>query len=144
MTKTNQIRFFSDTAAISLSILCTIHCLFLPIVLVLLPTTAAMALEGEAFHQSILLLVLPTSALALFIGCKQHKNYFVAISGIAGVLILLLAGTVLEHAMSETSEKIATLIGAGLISLSHCWNYRLCRHQHSDDCNCAAHRKQSN
>lgn len=136
--KTNHVRSFSDTAAIGLSIVCTIHCLFLPLMLVLLPTTMALALEGEAFHKSMLFLVVPASAIALTLGCKQHKNKYVAITGIVGVVILLLSGTVVEHSMNELSEKMGTVIGAGLIAISHCWNYRLCQHQHSDECNCAA------
>ncbi len=55
------IQNFTDKMAISLSLLCAIHCLALPLLIVLLPSITALQLYGEDFHLWMLLAVIPTS-----------------------------------------------------------------------------------
>ena len=50
--KTTQV--MTDKLAIGLSLLCTFHCLALPILLVLLPSIAALGLDNENFHLGVL------------------------------------------------------------------------------------------
>ena len=50
----------TDKFAISLSVLCAMHCLMLPILLVVLPSLTALNLQNEAFHLWMLATVSPS------------------------------------------------------------------------------------
>lgn len=126
----------TDKFAIGLSLICTIHCLALPILLALLPSMAALQLDNEAFHLWMIIAVLPTSIYALTLGCKQHKRYRVFILGSIGLSLLVLALVLGEKHVGEAGEKILTIIGAGFVAVGHWFNYRLCYTQNHKDCDC--------
>ncbi|MDC9724724.1 MAG: MerC domain-containing protein [Gammaproteobacteria bacterium] len=123
----------TDKLSISLSLLCAIHCLALPVILTLLPSLAALQLDNEAFHYWMVLAVIPTSIYALTMGCKRHKHFRLLLIGGAGLALLVLAVVLGEEAIGESGEKILTLLGATLVAIGHFWNFRLCRQQ---DCAC--------
>ncbi len=117
-----------DKAAISISALCLVHCLVLPITLAVLPSmTLLTMLNDEVFHLVLVALVLPTSLIALTMGCRRHKNFFVLVLGLAGVLTLLLTALFAHDLLGEATEKGATVFGTLLIAVSHIQNFRLCR-----------------
>ena len=132
------IQTFTDKMAMSLSLLCAIHCLAFPLIIVMLPSLAALQLDDEAFHVWMVLAVIPISVYALTIGCKQHKRYRLLILGLFGLLFLLSALLSGEDLIGEFWEKALTVVGAVTIALGHYWNYRLCQHQ--DFCACPEHR----
>ena len=130
-----NLQTLSDKVAISLSLLCVMHCLLAPLAVVLLPAAVAVSLSDEALHLWILVAVVPVSAIALTLGCKKHKRYSLLSIGALGLFILCAAALLGHDMLSEHLEKLLTVIGAGLIALGHLWNYRLCRHQNSCDSN---------
>lgn len=127
----------TDKFAISLSLLCAIHCLALPVILVLLPSLTALQLDNEAFHHWMLIAVLPTSIYALVMGCKKHKRYQLLFLGFTGLMLLVLAVLLGKETIGEYGEKILTLLGAILIASGHYLNFRLC--QKHTDCACPEH-----
>jgi carbon starvation protein CstA len=127
-------RSLSDKAAVTLSMLCTIHCLLLPFFLAWLPTAVALTVESESFHLVMILLVLPLSLFALFVGCKAHKRYRVLVLGFIGLFLLLLAIFLGHDVLGEMGEKILTVIGSLFIVVGHLQNYHLCRHNACCDC----------
>ncbi len=131
-TNVKTIQYFSDKAAIGLSLLCTLHCLALPVVLTLLPSIAALHLADEQFHLWLLFAVVPLSFFALMAGFKRHRSYRLLVLGATGITLMLLA-VILGHDFGETWEKGLTLAGAMLLAFGHLSNYRLCRHL---DCHC--------
>ncbi len=129
----NTLQALGDKTAISLSVLCTIHCLALPLLVVYLPTIGALNLSDEAFHQWMVIAVIPISLFALTLGCKQHqsRNVFVLISSGLG---LLLAAALFGHdLLGEAGEKALTVLAASLIAAGHLLNHRLCQ-LHCRDC----------
>lgn len=135
----NNLQALSDKAAISLSFLCTAHCLALPVMLALIPSIAALQLENESFHFWLIVAVLPTSIYALTMGCRKHKRYTLLALGLTGisflVLAIILCETLLEgSAYGEAIEKIMTSVGAMIIAYAHFRNYRLCRSQPTCSC----------
>ena len=126
----------ADKAAVSLSALCVLHCLALPIALTLFPPLAAFGLQEEWAHKFLLVSVIPISLYALTLGCRQHRSVWVAAAGFLGVLFLVAAATVGHRFFGEGSETLLTLVGAILVAVSHVLNFRLCRA--SGDCRCAA------
>ena len=131
------IRGLSDKLSISLSLLCAIHCLAVPVLMVVLPTAFALPLEGEAFHLWMAMVVIPLSAFALFMGCRQHKTTRVAVVGVLGVVALGMAAVFGHDYLGEVGEKVVTVLAACMIALAHYWNYKLC--SHGSDCDCTKH-----
>ena len=128
-----SVSFIFDKAAIGLSMACAVHCLLLPVALVMIPSLAATVFGDEQFHQLMIVVVLPTSLLALTLGCRQHREMSIMVIGVVGLAIIVFAALFGYDLLGETGEKAATLIGASLIALSHVRNQRLCRkHRHCD------------
>ena len=132
------IQTFTDKMAMSLSLLCALHCMAFPVIIVMLPSLAALQLDGEAFHLWMVLAVIPISIYALTMGCRQHKHYRLLGIGLVGLLFLLSAVLPGDDLISSFWEKALTVTGAVTIALGHYWNYRLCRRQES--CVCPEHR----
>lgn len=130
-------RAITDQAAMGLSLLCMLHCLALPLILIILPSVAALPLSDESFHLWMVFAVIPISAYALTVGCRQHKRYQLFSIGLIGLACLVAAITLAESIFGEAGEKILTTIGAMIISYGHYKNYRLC--QDADNCCCAEH-----
>jgi hypothetical protein len=116
-----------DRAAIGLSMLCLVHCLALPVLLVLIPPLAALPFAGESFHLILVFMVLPTSIVALFLGCRRHRDWSVLALGSCGVGVLLVAALLGPGLLGEGGEKLVTVIGSILVAVSHVLNFRLCR-----------------
>ena len=125
---------YFDKSAITLSTLCLIHCLALPVITILLPNIIATTLNQELFHTVMVVFVVPISIYALVIGCKKHNKMYVAVYGSLGLAALLAAVIFGESHLGEIGEKVMTTIGAIVIALVHIKNYELCKK--SDNCSC--------
>lgn len=122
-----------DKFAVSTSALCAIHCLCLPLLLSVFPAAGASIFGQESFHVLLLWLVIPLSILALFMGCRKHKHWSVALMGLIGLSFLITAATLGHDLLGEAGERIATLIGAIAIGGGHMRNYALCRRVDCED-----------
>lgn len=78
-----------DSLAISMSVICAIHCLLTPLLLVLLPVLTTTFWVHKDFHLWMICLVIPTTSIAVFLGCKQHKDKIVLFLSTLGLLLLL-------------------------------------------------------
>ena len=128
-----SIQALTDQTSIGLSLVCAIHCLFVPVLLVALPSLASLPLESEMFHVWMVVAVLPISMFALTLGCKKHKRYKIFFLGALG-LISLISALLLESLVGEIGEKLLTLLGAGLIAWGHFTNFKLCQQHDNPDC----------
>ncbi|MFT5295454.1 MAG: hypothetical protein ACI87J_002403 [Colwellia sp.] len=122
---------YTDKFAIGLSMLCAIHCLLLPLLLIALPSISALQIENEAFHFWMLAAVIPTSLYALSIGCKKHQRYRLLSWGISGLILMLTAVFFGNDIAGESGEKILTLLGAILVVVAHWGNFRRCQQHKS-------------
>lgn len=77
-----------DKAAVLMAAICGIHCLATPILIIALPIIGTTFWASESFHVWMLALVIPTTTLAVFSGCRKHKDRFVAVCAATGLLIL--------------------------------------------------------
>ncbi|MEM1404526.1 MAG: MerC domain-containing protein [Pseudomonadota bacterium] len=123
----NETRTWADRAAIGLSGLCALHCLLLPVALTVIPSIAGMGIADEAFHVWMIVLVVPISAFALFIGCRKHRQLSVLAKGGVGLAVLISAPLLGHDVLGEVGEKTVTLVGAMIVAWSHLSNYRLCQ-----------------
>ena len=115
-----------DKIAISFSVVCALHCLLLPIAVIFLPSISATFLGTEDFHKTLLYFVIPSSIIALSLGCKMHGKYEVYSYGFFGIGALLFASFFGHDYFGEVGEVSLTLIGAGIVSLGHYKNQKLC------------------
>jgi hypothetical protein len=120
-----------DRLGLSLSVLCAIHCLFVPVVLALLPLTP-LALTIEAWlHPVFILLITPT---VFYASRRSHYDKKI-VSLLSGGLILILMGWIVGHLwLGEFFETAATLIGSILLIAGHWFNFR-----HHQSCKNASH-----
>ena len=112
---------------------CMVHCLMAPILLAVVPSSAALGLGQEAFHIWMLVAVLPLSTVALFLGCRKHQVYRHMKLGCVG-LVFLISGVLLSSVIGELGEKGFTVIGGCLLAFAHFKNYRLCLEGSCSNC----------
>jgi hypothetical protein len=117
----------TDKIAISLSLLCTVHCVATPILIALVPSLAILGLDSETFHLRMVIAVFPISLYALILGYIKHHESSVLFTGILGLAFLISAVLFGESHLGEVGEKVCTVIGSVLIALSHFKNFTLCR-----------------
>ena len=127
-----------DKFGVLLSGICILHCLITPVLITLLPViTLSSFIEELLFHQLMLWLVLPTSCIALFIGCRKHRDFNIVITGILGMCILIFVAFWGHDFLGETQERIASSVGGIVVAISHVLNYRACQKRICNDDNCA-------
>ena len=130
-----------DWVAMTLSGICAIHCVALPILAGMLPLFSTVVAHGHGahefwFHQFILFFILPISVIALWIGFRCHRKiYPVVISGI-GLSILLFSAIyadvwIIRYALPRELEIIVTLVGGALHAVGHIMNLMASRGHHS-------------
>ena len=125
---------YSDKTAISLSVICLMHCLLMPSFLVLLSGYVSLSYNNELVHYAILFLAIPISFYALLTGAKNHKSYTYLVWGLIGLFTLIFAVTLGVQLWGEFGEKLMTSMGAILVAFSHYKNYKLCREADCDTC----------
>jgi hypothetical protein len=116
-----------DSLAIGAGTLCLVHCLVLPLVVLLLPTLATVLTVPESFHLLALAFAVPTSAFALGTGIRQHglvQPLLLAAPGLALMAFGALAAPDAEW------ERALTVIGTLLLVGGHLINWRGLRRAH--------------
>lgn len=126
-TQTTRARSWFDRGAMSLSVVCALHCLLLPIVAIGVPVLSETALFGERAHLWLLIAAVPLSVAALITSQRHHPNRWVA-AGIVSGLVLLGGGVIAHEAFGHGMVEVSvTLAGAGVLLLAHLANLRLHR-----------------
>lgn len=125
-------QLFLDKLAIGFSSICILHCLALPLIVIIVPATTHELVEHSWFHLLMLFAVIPTSLLAIILGYKRHRSLQVIIIGLSGMLILIFAAFNVDHSISETAERIVTAIGSITIAFAHFKNFKFCQSNHLD------------
>ncbi len=136
---------FLDTFAVSMSLLCAVHCLITPVLLIALPILATSVWVHKDFHIWMMILVIPTTIIAMIQGCKKHKDktvIFLSSCGLATLLGIAIYESYV-HGVTETAHctscvssegtsifTVATLLnitGGILLASAHVRNFLLCR-----------------
>jgi hypothetical protein len=126
-----KLQLLSDKLAIGLSMICVVHCLVLPMLLILVPPFSGLfALDDEMFHQWMLYAVLPISIAALMIGHFHHCSYEVFLVGSIGLSLIILSATLSHDVLGETGEVVLSILGSMIIAYGHFRNYQLSSARH--------------
>ena len=121
-----------DAIAVVLSGICVLHCLALPLLLTISPILNVTLLSETVFHVLLLAFILPTSVIALTIGCRSHKDRITLVLGALGLSILTITAFFGHQLVGLTGERILTSFGGLILASAHIQNYRCCRR---DNCN---------
>ena len=116
-----------DKAAIGLSFACTLHCLMVPLFLAIFPSSTLSGLGDERIHLGLLALIIPISVFSLTLGCRVHRNLTVVAVGVTGICILCFSALLAHDMGGESLETAGTLLGSGIVALSHALNFKSCR-----------------
>jgi carbon starvation protein CstA len=115
-----------DKTAVGLSLLCVVHCLFLPIILILIPSLSGVfAFKNELFHTWLLYTVVPISLIAMLMGYLHHRSHTVFLIGALGLIILILTAFFGYELLGKYGEVVFTVLGSSIIAYSHIRNYQL-------------------
>jgi hypothetical protein len=121
-----------DGMAVFLSGTCMVHCLLLPLAVTVFPIMQGSSLlDEQTFHLIMLLFILPTSLIALTIGCRKHKDRPTMILGALGLSILTFTALLGHEIFGLVGERYVTTVGGLILALAHIQNFRRCR---SVDC----------
>lgn len=113
-----------DVSAITLSGLCVVHCLALPLIAAFLPLAGAWS-EAEWVHKAFVVLALPLSGFAIVRGLSGPDwKVFVGLA-VTGLILLVAAAFV--EALHDFETPV-TVAGALMLASAHIW--RWARHAH--------------
>lgn len=133
-------RIHLDRIAISLSSLCAIHCVALPIVAIIMPLLSSTIEHGSTlhefwFHRFILIFILPISIFALVSGYRCHKQVLPVLIASIGLVILLFTAMfadnlITKHALPHSGETILTILAGIIHAAGHILNMLATRSVH--------------
>ncbi len=114
-----------DQAAICLSGACLLHCLAVPLLLVLAPWVSLGVFGDQRFHLAMVVVVVPISLFAFRIGYRQHRARGMLLPGLSGLTLVGLAA-VMEFIHLGSHELTAglTTLGGVLLIIGHWRNLR--------------------
>jgi hypothetical protein len=109
-----------DKSAVVLSLLCTLHCIVTPVVLVMLSSVSgALAFDPEVLHFWLLFAVIPISLFAMITGYYHHRKASISAISLVGMLTLISAVIFGHDIMAGKGEIVLTLIGSMLVAFGH-------------------------
>lgn len=112
-----------DRWGLALSGICLVHCLALPLSVLLLPTLSSwLAHHAHGVHWVLLSLALVVSSSAWRQGYRRHQQVLVPVIGACGLGLMMLA---VSHLLGPRSEVPLTLVGAAVVAGSHVLNLRV-------------------
>ena len=109
----------AESAAVTASLLCMVHCLALPLAIALLPSLSNVLTVPERFHIGILLFAAPMAAFALLTGWRLHGRIAPLALGLPGIALLGIALLLPAH------ETLLTVAGSLLLVAGHLRNWTL-------------------
>jgi hypothetical protein len=121
-----------DYLGIWLSFLCILHCLVMPVILILAPFYH-FYLDQFEFHLGLFVILLLIACWALLRGYYRHRNQRVLVYGLCGLAILL-AVALIPHSHETYDNIVVSIInsiGSIFLISAHIMNVRACRHHHT-------------
>lgn len=118
----------ADLTGITLSLTCLVHCLALPLAILLAPALGRWIALPEGVHAAILLLALPAATIAMRDGWSRHRRMAPAMFAFVGLGLLALGLSAHEGwiaaADPEAADRVLTSAGALVLAAAHVVNWR--------------------
>jgi hypothetical protein len=115
-----------DRLGMGLSLLCGLHCLLTPLIILSLPILARYYLAHPYFHLLLAIAIVPIGLVAFFVGYRHHGNFWVFVLGIPG-LVLVAGVPYMVHGLGFLwNEPLLMVSGSALLITAHWFNRRTC------------------
>ena len=111
-----------DAIGIGISSLCLIHCLFLPVLALLVPSLVGSVLGSKWLHILLIGVAVPISIGAFWHGLRCHGCLR---PGVLGALGLALMAVAVLPWLPESTEIPLTMLGVAALASGHLANRRL-------------------
>ncbi len=124
---TSRLQSLLDAGAVAISVLCALHCLALPLLLVVFPLLGATVMTDESFHAILLWVILPTSVVAVGLAWGRHHDVWVfALVGVG--LVILVAAALWAHDRAPAwVDQTLSVAGGTVLAVGHIRNSLLCQ-----------------
>ena len=120
---------FSDKLSICLSLCCILHCIALPVIILMIPSFASLWINNEKVHVILVLFAVPISLFAMAKSLRIHHNY--KCIGLAVIGLSLLVGAIFMHDINFGSES--SHIGHGEATHHEEAGYKEATHYEEDE-----------
>ena len=94
---------FSDKLSICLSLCCILHCIALPVIILMIPSFASLWINNEKVHIILVLFAVPISLFAMAKSLRIHHNYKCISLAVIGLSFLVSA--IFMHDINFGSES---------------------------------------
>ena len=94
---------FSDKLPICLSLCCILHCIALPVIILMFPSIASLWINNEKAHIILVLFAVPISLFAMAKSLRIHHNYKCISLAVIGLSLLVSA--IFMHDINFGSES---------------------------------------
>jgi MerC mercury resistance protein len=118
-----------ERIAVGASLLCLAHCIALPLIIAALPILSVVLAIPETFHLVMLLIAIPFSGVALFIGRGHHARGWPLLVRTAGLALLAIA---IFFYGNTAWEAPLTVLGSLFLAAAHLFNWRFRHARHID------------
>lgn len=116
-----------DSFGASVSGLCLVHCISMPLVFAFAPTLAHLIPGDEIVHRLLAFFVVGAGLPAFVIGFSKHKKWLALAVGLLGMSIVLGALIFGNRFNSHGAEIGVTMLGSLLLTTAHLTNRTFCR-----------------
>lgn len=116
-----------DHLGASLSGLCLVHCVSMPLIFAFAPTLAHLIPGDEIVHRFLAFFIVSAGLPAFVMGFRRHKRWLVLAIGLAGMAVILGALIFGDHFGSHVAEIGVTMAGSLLLTMAHLTNRTFCR-----------------
>ena len=125
LTKTALIKF-GDIAGMTASVLCLLHCLAMPLVILAFPMLG-LAHAHDTFHDTLIAANTLPVLLALVPGYLRHRDKTTLLVGCAGLALFLAAVFIVSPLLGEHAEAAVAVLSGFMLLYAHLRNSRFCK-----------------
>ena len=124
----------TDKFAGTVSLVCALQCLLMPSFFIATSGLVSLSIDNEFVHSIILLIAVPVSLFALFLGLKNHKNKLIFLIGLLGLIVLIAAFFFAKIFFGENEEILFTVLGSMMVIYAHYRNQETCKEIQCKSC----------
>lgn len=123
MKNTQESSKIWDKIGLCTSVLCLIHCMVPPLLMIFLPFNSFSFLEAEGVHSILSIIVVISIIVAIYPTCKKHEHLDIVIFASLGILLVVGATFMAHH--FERLHIVLTMIGSIFLIIAHVKNIKV-------------------
>lgn len=118
---------FWDRVGVALSLLCLLHCIATPLIILSLPILARYYLANPIFHLFLAIMIVPVGLWSFVKGFKHHRSYRPLALGVPGMALVALTPYLVHVQGFRLPEQISVVIGSCMLITAHVINQKSCK-----------------